>query len=226
MKHVLDNPVWNALISGNKNLSIGNETARYFHREISPFVGIVQHTPAYFDILRQTIPFDEPVAIFSNEKLLNPSPWTIIQQIDGFQMVYLKQLESTVDELKIVLLSYEHVPQMLALTKQTNPGPFLSKTIEFGNYQGIFQENELVAMAGQRLHAGTNIEISAVCTHPDFTGKGYARKLIFNQIRNIQRQNETAYLHVRADNTRAINVYQSMGFEIRSEMIIYILKKN
>ena len=225
MKHILDNPVWNALVSGNKNLSIGNETARYFPREISPFVGTAQNTPAYFDTLRQTIPFDEPVAIFSNEKLLNPSPWTIIQQIDGFQMVYPKQVDPAVDELEIVPLNYSHVPEMLVLTKQTNPGPFLSKTIEFGNYEGVFVQDKLVAMAGQRLHAGTNIEISAVCTYPDYTGKGYATRLILNQIRKIQQQPETAYLHVRADNTRAIKVYQSMGFEIRSEMIIYILRK-
>jgi predicted GNAT family acetyltransferase len=68
-------------------------------------------------------------------------------------------------------------------------------------------------------------EISAVCTHPEYLGRGYARALIFNQIHHIQQQGETAYLHVRSDNIRAIEIYQSMGFEIRSEMTIYVLKK-
>jgi ribosomal protein S18 acetylase RimI-like enzyme len=226
MKHVLDNPVWNALISGNKNLSIGNETARYFPREISPFVGIAESNPVNFDVLRQVIPFKEPAAIFSTEKQLDAAPWTIIQRIDGFQLVYPKQLELIAEQFGMMALNDAHIPQMLALTKLTNPGPFSSRTISFGNYRGIFVDDKLVAMAGQRLHAGANIEISAVCTHPNYTGKGYARQLIRSLIADIQKQNKTAYLHARADNTRAINVYRSMGFEIRSEMIIYILSKN
>jgi len=38
MEHVLDNPAWNALISGNKHLYKGSEQVKYFNSEVSPFV--------------------------------------------------------------------------------------------------------------------------------------------------------------------------------------------
>lgn len=225
MKHLLDNPVWNALISGNENLSNGNDIARYYSPEVSPFAGIAENSPENFQLLHQVIPFDAPVAVVTNEKGLDPAPWYIIDCIDGLQMTFLGQAEPKNDEIELVPLTAEHVPYMLELTNLTKPGPFSANTIAFGNYEGIFDGHKLVAMAGQRMHAGKNIEISAVCTHPDYLGRGYARQLIFSQIRNIQQRSEIPFLHVRADNTRAISVYESMGFSIRNEMFIYILKK-
>ena len=74
---------------------------------------------------------------------------------------------------------------MIVLTEMTHPGPFFNRTIEFGNYKGIFSGNDLVAMAGQRLHADQYVEISAVCTHPAHTGKGYATQLIISQVHQI-----------------------------------------
>ena len=62
------------------------------------------------------------------------------------------------------------VPAMLALTAMTKPGPFLQRTIEFGNYIGIYEDGELLAMAGERLHLRGYTEVSAVCTHPDHLG--------------------------------------------------------
>ncbi|UFH57803.1 GNAT family N-acetyltransferase [Spirosoma sp. KNUC1025] len=80
-------------------------------------------------------------------------------------------------------------------------------------------------MAGRRFDNGTHVEISAVCTHPDHTGKGYARRLIDSQIRQIRAEGKIPYLHVRADNTRAFRIYEQMGFVTRAEMIIYIVAK-
>ncbi|HVG42779.1 MAG TPA: GNAT family N-acetyltransferase, partial [Chitinophagaceae bacterium] len=68
----------------------------------------------------------------------------------------------------------EHVEQMMQLATLTKPGPFGPHTIDFGYYYGIFEEGKLVAMTGQRLHVAHFTEISAVCTHPDHLGKGYA----------------------------------------------------
>jgi predicted GNAT family acetyltransferase len=107
---------------------------------------------------------------------------------------------------------------MLSLTKLTNPGPFAERTIDFGHYRGIFENNELAAMAGQRLHAFNYAEISAVCTHPDHTGKGYARQLLIYQINRIIAAGEIPYLHVRSDNDRAIRVYEGLGFVTRCNM--------
>jgi predicted GNAT family acetyltransferase len=81
-------------------------------------------------------------------------------------------------------------------------------------------------MAGQRLHAGDYAEVSAVCTHPDHTGKGYARQLLIYQTQRIKVAGEIPYLHVRQDNYRAIKVYESLGFTKSRDMYFYVLKKD
>ena len=226
MKHLLDNPVWAALTSGNASLASGQKSAKYFSKDVSLFAGVEENTAENFKLLYETIPFDDPVAIFTDSKMLDPAPWTIIKRIDGYQMVYPSIPEPDNKLLDFVKLTDQNVPEMLRLTNLTNPGPFLPRTIDFENYEGIFRNDSLVAMAGWRFHSGNNIEISAVCTHPEYTGKGYARNLILNQVRKIQESGEIAYLHVRADNNRAIKIYRSMSFEMRNEMIIYFIKKN
>ena len=122
-------------------------------------------------------------------------------------------------------LGPEHVPAMLALTKRTNPGPFLGNTLAFGHYKGIFEGDELVAMAGQRLHAPPYAEISAVCTHPDYLGRGYASHLLRHQARCIRAAGGTPFLHVKTNNATAIKVYQTLGFAVRREMSICIVQE-
>ncbi len=70
------------------------------------------------------------------------------------------------------------VPEMVALAELTKPGPFGTRTRELGEYLGIRKTKRLVAMAGERLHLPGYTEVSAVCTHPDFQGRGYARELM------------------------------------------------
>tara|TARA_R110002049_G_scaffold5204_2_gene36546 strand:+ start:13670 stop:14356 length:687 start_codon:yes stop_codon:yes gene_type:complete len=225
IKHLLDNPVWSAQISGNKGLALGNIVAKYFPLDMSPFVGLNDFSKENFDILYETIPFDNPVAIFTNKKNLITNPWKIINRIEGYQMVYPNYKEENISETQIERINGLHIQEMLSLVKLTNPGPFLPRTIDFGNYEGIFNEKKLIAMAGQRLHSGNYVEISTVCTHPHYIGMGYARELIMNQIGLIQRHGKTPYLHVKEDNARAIKIYHSMGFITRTKITIYILKK-
>jgi predicted GNAT family acetyltransferase len=114
---------------------------------------------------------------------------------------------------------------MIQLAKLTKPGPFGRRTIDFGNYFGIFEKDKLIAMTGQRLHVQNFTEISAVCTHPDHTGKGYANKLLQHQLQLILKQGQQPFLHVRDDNQRAITLYERMGFSISRTMNFYFMKK-
>jgi predicted GNAT family acetyltransferase len=107
----------------------------------------------------------------------------------------------------------------------TKPGPFAMRTIEFGYYHGIFDRDKLVAMTGQRLHPGHYAEVSAVCTHPDHLGKGYAAALLLHQLAIIRRQGKIPFLHVRADNDRAIALYERLGFRENGPMNFYFLTK-
>ena len=86
---------------------------------------------------------------------------------------------------------------MVELATLTKPGPFGSRTHELGTYMGIRREGKLVAMAGERLKVPGYTEVSAVCTHPEHTGKGYARVLMTEIMRGIRDRGEIPFLHVR-----------------------------
>ena len=221
----LDNPVWSSLTTGNEDLAIGNDLARHYRPGISPFAAVADNDPTHYQALYELIRDDVPIAIFTTDTNLDPYRWAIVNRIDGYQMMYEGETPTERDQFNIKSLTEVNVPAMLELTKLSPPGPFLENTIAFGGYEGVFDGERLVAMAGHRFHCGPYVEISAVCTHPDHTGKGYARALINSQIQHLHANNKQPYLHVRADNTRAFDIYKKMGFVTRTEMIIYLLKK-
>jgi ribosomal protein S18 acetylase RimI-like enzyme len=226
MEHVLDNPAWNALISGNKNLSLGNDNVKYFDKDVSPFVAFNENTSARFLELYEMVPQDRILLFVSPVEIEIPKPWKVLNCIKGNQMIYEPGAAIGEPALDLIPLTKSHVSQMLSLTKLTNPGPFAERTIDFGHYRGIFEGDQLVAMAGQRLYAFNYAEVSAVCTHPDHTGNGYARQLLIHQINRISALGEIPYLHVRSDNHRAIKVYEHLGFVTRCNVWFYVLQKN
>jgi predicted GNAT family acetyltransferase len=140
-------------------------------------------------------------------------------------MVYKQPALSRPTKTDIVALTEKNIAAMLRLTHLTNPGPFLKRTIDFGNYEGIFYRRQLVAMCGQRLKAGTYTEISAVCTHPKHTGKGHAATLIKSQLHKIIRNGKTPCLHAYPENP-AVHLYQKLGFTKRKLLMVYLIEKN
>jgi predicted GNAT family acetyltransferase len=225
MEHALDNPVWNALNTGNSHLAHGNQFVKFFDREVSPFAGLPTNSADNFITLYQIIPHTATTLVTSLCKITIPHPWQVVRCIQGIQMVCGSSIEQIDVKAEIVSLTTEDVPQMLELTNLTHPGPFDRRTIEFGHYKGIFEGDRLVAMAGQRLHSFNYAEVSAVCTHPDHIGKGYARQLMQYQIDRIRGAGEIPYLHVRYDNDRAIKVYESLGFSKRVDIYFYVIQK-
>jgi ribosomal protein S18 acetylase RimI-like enzyme len=225
MENVLDNPAWNALISGNKHLSFGTEQVKYFDKEVSPFAAFIENTPEHFRKLNELLPYDRLALLVSPLVLNIPESWKTLQVIKGLQMIYQNSGEQDTVHRELIPLTVEHVPEMVQLAKLTNPGPFESGTIKFGHYFGIFENNILVAMAGQRLHVFNYGEISAVCTHPDHTGKGYARQLMIHQIKRILTDGCIPILHVKHENDRAIRMYERLGFQTRKEVYFHAIIK-
>jgi predicted GNAT family acetyltransferase len=115
--------------------------------------------------------------------------------------------------------------EMIELTAMTKPGPFSTRTHELGTYLGIRKDGKLVAMAGERLKVPGHTEVSAVCTHPEHTGKGYAGDLMAEVMKRIRERGETPFLHVRQDNGRAIEVYKRLGFRQRKLGHFAVLRK-
>ncbi|MEX3633639.1 GNAT family N-acetyltransferase [Paraburkholderia sp. BR14320] len=71
------------------------------------------------------------------------------------------------------------------------------------------------SMAGERMQVDGYVEISAVCVHNDYRGKGLAGRLVNVLRRNIEARGDTAFLHVRNDNHAAIGLYERLGFKLR-----------
>lgn len=155
----LDNPVWSALIWGNEALSVGNDKAKRFQSGVSPFVAIAKHDLEHYQALKELVPSDETVAVFTTDEDLDPSPWNVINRIDGYQMVYEGETSADQNQIAIIKLSEKNVSAMLELTKLSLPGPFMKKTIRFERYEGRFDGDQLVAMAGHRFYSSPYVEI-------------------------------------------------------------------
>ncbi|MEI9852841.1 MAG: GNAT family N-acetyltransferase [Sphingomonas sp.] len=116
-------------------------------------------------------------------------------------------------------------PEMLALATLTEPGPFHAHTHSLGDFVGIRVGGRLAAMAGERMKLPGFTEVSAVCTHPDFRGRGYAGALMRVVIGGILARGETPILHSYATNRHAIALYESLGFRTRAELVFTVLAR-
>jgi ribosomal protein S18 acetylase RimI-like enzyme len=223
-EQVLDNPIWHALTSGNKHLARGGEAARCFQEGISPFVGLRDFCAESFEELAQIAP-PGVIGIVTAPYVDIPAGWNVLQRERIIQMVCRKRPAQSGDDERIRPLDNADVPAMLELTALTRPGPFMNNTIRFGSFHGIREGQRLAAMTGRRFHVDGFIEVSAVCTHPDFTGRGYGSRLLKDQMQRIYRDNATPYLHVRENNTGAIRLYETLGFETRQRMNMVLIEK-
>jgi predicted GNAT family acetyltransferase len=165
------------------------------------------------------------VALFCFDPVAIPAGWKTIHTSNLVQMIcqaptlVADQNASIIEELTAA-----DTAEMVALTKLTNPGPFGRRTQELGLYLGIHQQGRLAAMAGERQRLPGYTEVSAVCTHPDFQGRGYARELISVLLAKIFERGEIPILHVREDNAGAIHVYEKLGFKSRAIFPFFVLR--
>lgn len=221
---ILDNPVWNALHTTNQQLATGNEQAKYIKRDVGLFAGLRSNSVEELVSLKTLLPAGGAVILFVPNEITIPPTWKIKLKRDILQMIYNKKEVAIVDRNGIISLNDRHIPAMLELTHMTNPGPFFQRTIDLGNYEGIFDGDKLIAMTGRRLQPDPFIEVSAVCTHPLYTGKGYGAKLVKSQVGSILNESKTPFLHLYPDNTAALKLYEKIGFTVRKNMLVYFLE--
>jgi ribosomal protein S18 acetylase RimI-like enzyme len=222
--HQLDNPIWYALTSNQANLAEASELARRFPPEITTLAGFLEATRESYGSLASLVGEGEEAALFLESAPVSPADWTIIETTPMLQMVHNGgeplNYDGEAQELKAV-----DAPQMLALAELTKPGPFGRWTHELGTFLGIRRDKKVVAMVGERLRLPGYTEITAVCTHPEFSGRGYASALVAALVRRIRARDEIPFLHVRNSNGRAVALYEKLGFKARMGFCLAVLRR-
>ena len=223
---LLDNPIWNSLSTAHSKLAFGNSLAKCYPPEIGPLSGLAEQTPAAYDALRALAGSGGIQVLFLQEPPQPRPGWTLTRGGLLSQMIYTGSptQQSTAADPSMRLLAPSDVPAMVELAKLTEPGPFRNRTHELGIFFGIFENGQLVSMAGQRMRVPGFVEVSAVCTHPDARGRGYARTLMSAVMDKIQQNGDTPFLHSFADNHAAIRVYEALGFTHRRHFHLAVLR--
>jgi predicted GNAT family acetyltransferase len=219
---LLNNPIWHALSTEQSWLAQGNSLAKRFPADIAPFGGLIDQSAAAYRALEEILPGAVTALALEDEPTL-PRYWEMVHSGEMYQMIC--EAPAHLDERKIFReLAKADIPEMLALTKLTEPGPFLPRTIELGAYLGVHDAGSLVAMAGERLHLTGFTEISAVCTHPQYRGRGYGNALLSALISRITKRGETPILHVRTENVAAVRLYEELGFKVRAQLHLAVIR--
>lgn len=214
----LDNFVWHALTTTHRHLAEGRGPARRYQPEVAGFVAIEAPGDEAWAALAALLGPGETAVLSGHPAPAPPPTWTVLGGGFGYQMIVHALVEPGRADGEIVPLTVEDVPAMLALVELTKPGPFRVRTIELGNYYGVFEQGELIAMAGERLQTPQHTEISAVCTHPSARGRGLAANLTAHVAKGIVARGQTPVLHVAEHNVNAKRVYERLGFVVRRQL--------
>ena len=216
MSHPLDNPVWQSLASLHAFLARKAINAARYPAQAAPFVAVDVADARAAQQLEGLIDVGESVLFVGLAPPL-PSTWRVEAAVPIAQMTCASHL-AHVDGPPVSELLQAQVADMLALTAIVYPHYFRPRTIEMGRYIGIYDDDVLAAMAGERMGFDGHREISAVCTHPDYVGRGYAQRLMAVLTNEILDSGRVPFLHVSHQNTRAKSLYERIGYRFRADI--------
>ena len=205
-----ENIAWHSLQHEQSAFAITSGKAARYIPDISSIIAFEDNDHPDFEGLAQISTAADPMYCVGWSGAV-PAGWLVEEDTYAHQMIWRGQSPEQ-DDVDVIRLDQSHVAQMLELVALTKPGPFSRRTIEMGDYFGIVEADQLIAMAGERIHAGRFREISGVCTRPGYQGRGLARVLMNKLIRLETDRNQVPFLHVVQDNTHALDIYLRMGF--------------
>jgi len=218
--HPLDSATWSSLTGAHARFALGRGLARRYEPDLSPFAAVadVDDERAWRDL--HDVYAEGEVAALSGAPGFSRAVhegWELDGVVAGVQLVSTDALRSAPADDAFVLGAVDAVEAM-DLVARTEPGPFRPRTYELGTYLGLRRDGRLVALAGERLHPTGWTEISAVCTDPAYRRQGLASTLVSAVADLVRSRGEVPFLHTSAANTRAIDLYLAMGFELRCEV--------
>lgn len=222
MNHMLDRPIYHALCSRHAVHAVGDGLALRYDADVAPFAAARDDSPEALFALAALIPDGRNVMLLQAEA--SPVPPGCVAELvaDGVQMVAgdVQEPDGAAEDLGAA-----DAPEMLALATLAKPGPFLARTLVLGGFVGFRHEGRLVAMAGERFSLPGHVEVSGVCTHPDFRGQGLAARLSRVVAHRIRKRGDTPFLHAWAGNAPAIRLYETLGFRLCRTMSVTVLRR-
>ncbi|HYV55450.1 MAG TPA: GNAT family N-acetyltransferase [Chitinophagaceae bacterium] len=217
----LDNPVWYSLSETHKDISINYHNVKFYDPVYCPFGGFIENN----NVASQIDEYSKLINHFFvvGEKPLFSGKILLKNELICLQMILEKRIEINIGE-KIIELDDTLAEALSSLVNEVQPGYFKKKTNLMGNYFGVIKEGKLVAVTGERMKMKGFTEVSAVVTHPFYTGKGFAKQLVAHTANKIFDENKTPYLHVAETNFDAIRLYEKLGFKTRRKMSFWDLE--
>ena len=217
----LANIFWRAFTGSHAHLTNGNEEVRRYSADFPPIVAFRDPSRPDFAALTR---FSEPGERFycGEWRGAEPAGWRIEMDTHMCAMLW-SGVPPDAEYPDVVRLGPQHVPAMRAIAALTKPGPFAARPMDIGEWYGILEGDKLVAIAGERAHAGELREVSGICTLPEYQGRGYARRLTERVIKSQLSRGFTPFLHVASANVRARTLYERMGFVVDQEIPLRVV---
>ncbi len=224
MADPLDNPVWHALTGPHAHLADGTDAALRYPSDVALFYGVPDPMGHGVTAIADVAAPGDVAVVMSTGQVAAPRSWRPIYSGLFHQMECTAVTAGVGSDAPVeaVQLGADDLDDMLALIALTEPGPFLARTHTLGTYIGVRDSGRLVAMAGHRMRVDGATEVSAVCTHPDARGRGYAAHLVQRLADDLNKAGERAFLHVSVDNVGARAVYKRVGFTTRALITIQV----
>jgi len=215
--HPLDRAILSSLKGRHAHLAIVQGGACRYDPDYAVFAAVEDHGEASLAGLGA-------LTAHGDIAMLEPDPPTqapgaaLVSQALGVQMVLDRLADWRSPGVEMIPLAEDDAQEMLELARLTQPGPFFDKTHLLGDFYGVRIDGRLAAMAGERMKPEGYTEVSGVCTHPDFRGRGLAGALSHHVATRILERGEQPFLHAYADNAAAIGLYETLGFRVRAEV--------
>lgn len=216
--HPLDNPVWWSLTSRHAALARRTAYAARYPAEVAPFAAVAAFDADAAEQLATLMQTGETVLF------VGPSP----PFADGWRVEPLEHIAQMTcgrglcvpDGPEVIVLGAAHTADVLELTSRVYPHYFRPRTVDMGRYFGIYDGARLAAITGERMRLDGHVELSAICTDPEYTGRGYAQRLVALLTNDILESGEVPFLHVSHRNARAKGLYEHLGFRWRADIAL------